>query len=33
MLFSMKNFTIMTALVSVRKLKSPNKKNGANPNS
>lgn len=25
--------TVMTALVSVRKLKSPNKKNGANPQS
>lgn len=27
------NFTVMTALVSVRKLKSPNKKNGAHPKS
>lgn len=29
----MKKFTVITALVSVRKLKSPNKKNGANPKS
>lgn len=27
------SFTVMTALVSVRKLKSPNKKNGAYPQS